>query len=75
MKRPIILEGQPFDWEAGAEHLMKVVDDTGQVSWGDALLADPGCFQCPRCGEWLWREGVKVKCPTCEAVIIVNHHN
>ena len=64
MKSPIILEGEPFDWEAGATAADKVMN--GQViNWGAAMAADPGIMACPGCGVFLWREGVRVKCPDC----------
>lgn len=67
MKRPIVLYGAPFDWERGADAMRHVTDGKGNVNWGAAFAADPGCSQCPECGEWLWREGKWVQCPTCKA--------
>lgn len=68
MKSPVILEGVPFDWEASKKMSERVVNDEGEVSWFAAMSADPGCMQCPSCGEYLWREGRKVQCPECEHV-------
>ena len=64
MKRPIIIEGPPFDWEAGAKALGGVCDG-GEPNWGAAACADPGVMKCPGCDEHLWREGHVVRCPHC----------
>lgn len=73
MKRPIILQGEPFDWEAGQQAMLNVVGPDGDVNWGAAMAVDPGCMQCPSCGEWLWREGTVVACRTCHTVFVVNN--
>jgi len=65
MKSPIILEGKPFNWEAGGEAMSQVVRDDGSVNWFAAAAADPGVISCPNCKEFLWREGHRVKCPDC----------
>lgn len=65
MKRPIILEGKPFDWDAGAESLKNAVSGDGEANWGAAAFADPGVMKCPGCQEYLWREGERVRCPHC----------
>lgn len=67
MKRPIVLYGEEFDWDAGAEAQRHVTDADGTVNWAAAFAADPGCVSCPECGEWLWREGKWIQCPTCKA--------
>ncbi len=64
MKSPIILEGEPFDWEAGNEAAGRVMDG-GMVNWHAAMSADPGVMTCPGCLVYLWREGVRVRCPEC----------
>lgn len=71
MKSPIILQGQPFDWEAAGKAMLNAVDETGQVNWTAALLADPGVMRCPDCDLWLWREGDEVECPDCHVVFDV----
>ena len=68
MQRPIILEGEPFDWLEGQKNLIGAVDENGEVNWLAAMSADPGCMKCPKCQEWLWREGIKVECPECGMV-------
>jgi ssDNA-binding Zn-finger/Zn-ribbon topoisomerase 1 len=60
MERPIILKGEPFDWNEGYKHML-----VANRSFADAMAADPGCVQCPGCKEYLWREGEKVECPHC----------
>ncbi|RJP53599.1 MAG: hypothetical protein C4583_04235 [Anaerolineaceae bacterium] len=72
MQRPIIIEGQPFDWKDGEKNMLNAVDENGEVNWFAAMNADPGVMRCPKCQEWLWREGIKVKCPTCGEIILVN---
>lgn len=42
MQRPIILEGQPFDWAEGEKNMLKVVDENGELNWRAAFSADPG---------------------------------
>lgn len=64
MKAPIILEGEAFPWDK-PNPAGKVVDDDGEVNWRAASFADPGVMKCPKCAEYLWREGVRVRCPTC----------
>lgn len=66
MKRPIILEGKPFDWDEGKRYGAQAVDDDGNVNWMAAMFADPGVMACPGCGEHLWNEGMTAKCPDCE---------
>ncbi len=65
MKRAKILEGQPFDWDSGAEAMKHVVNQDGTVNYRAAMYADPGVMQCPHCNEYHWREGVRVECPDC----------
>jgi hypothetical protein len=65
MRRPTILQGEPFDWAAGAEAARNIVGDDGEVNWMAAASADPGVVKCPGCGEHLWREGERVRCPVC----------
>lgn len=65
MKRPIILEGEPFDWNAGAEAAGRIVNERGYINWKAAMAADPGVMRCPGCALWLWREGERVGCPEC----------
>lgn len=65
MKRPIILDGAPFDWDEGARYGQNAVDDAGNVNWMAAMFADPGVMTCPGCGEHLWNEGDRVRCPHC----------
>jgi hypothetical protein len=64
MKSPIILEGSPFPWNEPNPH-GPVVDGNGEVNWAAAAFADPGVTTCPGCGEYLWNEGVRVRCPDC----------
>ena len=65
MNRPIILEGDPFDWEAGGKALLNAVDKKGRVNWWNAMSSDPGVMICPYCGSHLWHEGLRVRCPHC----------
>jgi Zn finger protein HypA/HybF involved in hydrogenase expression len=65
MKRPIILQGESFDWEKGQEYATHAVDEEGNVNWGAAMFADPGVMQCPACNAYLWKEGKRVCCPDC----------
>lgn len=65
MKSPIIIEGKPFDWNAGAEMQEHVAAAEGHVNWYAAAGCDPGVMSCPGCGEHLWHEGVRVRCPEC----------
>ena len=65
MKSPIILEGEPFDWEYASVAASHVVDEDGHVNWRAAMAADPGVMRCPGCEEWLWKEGRQVRCPDC----------
>lgn len=65
MKSPIILEGEPFDWEAGKQAMENLTYENGEVNWWAAFNADPGCMKCPGCEEYLWREGTLVRCPHC----------
>lgn len=70
MKSPIILEGRAFPWDEPNPHgdvFGDVVDDAGEVNWAAAAFADPGVMSCPKCGEYLWAEGLRVRCPTCSA--------
>jgi uncharacterized Zn finger protein (UPF0148 family) len=62
MKEPLILEGEPFDWEEGARQAEK---HGGGNTIRGAMFSDPGCMSCPGCDEMLWREGVRVRCPHC----------
>jgi hypothetical protein len=64
IKRPIILDGEPFPWDE-PNPMGEVVDDDGRVNWAAALWADPGTMRCPGCGVALWREGYRVRCPDC----------
>ena len=68
MKRPIILSGNPFDWEQGQKAMLNAVDDKGEVDWRNAFAADPGVMRCPGCQIWLWNEGEEVECPDCHTV-------
>lgn len=63
MKQPIILEGQPFDWDP--KTVEKVVNRKGDTNWRAAFSADPGVMKCPGCSIYLWREGTRVRCPDC----------
>jgi hypothetical protein len=65
MESPIILEGEPFNWETGGEAMSQVIKPDGKVNWFAAMAADPGVMSCPGCNEFLWREGHRVKCPHC----------
>ncbi len=60
--RPVILEGEHFDWEDGAAHAANAVGDDGEVNWRSASYADPGVVACPECGVFHWREGTRVRC-------------
>ncbi len=62
IKRAVILEGHPFDWEEGARAAKHAIDDDGQVNWKAAFCADPGVVSCPACGVSHWREGTRVRC-------------
>lgn len=66
MKRPEIIEGEPFDWYVGGHAAKNSVDADGNVNWKAAFYADPGVLSCPFCDESMWREGIVVKCPTCQ---------
>jgi len=76
MKHPIILEGEGFDWERGSEASEHIVNEDDRllseiheeetpVNWWAAFAADPGVMGCPNCEEYLWNEGIRVRCPTC----------
>jgi exosome complex RNA-binding protein Csl4 len=65
MKRPIIIAGRPFDWEEGERYRARVVAEDGSIDWMAAAFADPGVMKCPGCGEFLWNEGSRVRCPHC----------
>lgn len=65
MKSPIIIEGHPADWEAHGRAADRVQNPGGGVNWGAAMLADPGVMSCPACGEHMWCEGLRVRCPYC----------
>jgi hypothetical protein len=67
MKNAIILSGKPFDWDEGAKMQDLVADAAaeGHVNWYAAAGADPGVMKCPGCGEYLWKEGERVRCPDC----------
>jgi len=65
MRSAIVLEGPPADWEAHRDVSERVVNGEGSPNMGAALQADPGCMKCPHCGEHLWREGWRVRCPEC----------
>jgi Zn finger protein HypA/HybF involved in hydrogenase expression len=71
MQSPIILEGNPFNWDEGKKSMMNAVDKHGEINWLAAFNADPGVIKCPKCQEWLWREGKKVQCPECQEVFYV----
>ena len=62
MKEPIILEGEPFDWEEGVRQAEK---HGGGNTIRGAMFSDPGIMACPGCDEHLWKEGVRVRCPHC----------
>jgi hypothetical protein len=62
MKEPIILEGEPFDWEEGARQAEK---HGGGNTIRGAMFSDPGIMACPGCDEHLWKEGIRVRCPHC----------
>lgn len=64
MKSPIILEGKPFPWNE-PNPCGESVGPDGEVNWMAAAFADPGCMSCPNCNEYLWREGLLVRCPHC----------
>lgn len=64
-RKPIILEGEPFDWAAGNEAASNVIDDDGEINWGNAFAADPGVVSCPRCCTYHWAEGTKQRCTEC----------
>lgn len=66
MKEPIILEGEPFDWEEGHRLHMQYGGMRG------AMCADPGVMSCPACHEFLWKEGIRVRCPHCSHDFLVN---
>lgn len=63
--RPIIIEGLPFDWDAGGQAAANAVGDDGEINWGCAFSADPGVVSCPCCGQKHWREGTIVECWRC----------
>ena len=65
MKRAIILEGRPFDWDEGAEAMKHVVNADGTINHRAAMCADPGVTKCPKCSEYFWAEGVKLRCSEC----------
>ena len=65
MKEPIIHDGKPFDWKAGAEAMQHAVTPEGEPNWGALMAADPGVMKCPGCGVHLWQEGRIVECPEC----------
>jgi hypothetical protein len=62
MKEPIILEGEPFDWEEGQRQAEK---HGGGNTIRGAMFSDPGIMACPGCDEHLWKEGIRVRCPHC----------
>ena len=65
MKHAIILEGKGFDWDRGSEMQKHVMTPEGDVNWAAAMFADPGVMSCPKCGVYLWWEGIRVRCPDC----------
>lgn len=72
MKSPIILEGSAFPWNEPNPHGDTIGAD-GEVNWAAAFFADPGCIKCPGCGEFLWNEGFRVRCPDCGAEFDTNN--
>ena len=68
MRRPIIIEGEEFDWDRGSKAMTHVIADDGEVNWMAAASADPGVTSCPSCKEYYWREGKKVKCKECGCI-------
>lgn len=65
IRRPLILTGQPFDWEEAREASRNAVQDDGSPSWREAFAADPGVVRCPQCLAWHWAEGTLVACWAC----------
>jgi len=63
--RPIIVEGEPFDWNAGGRAAANAVGDDGEINWGCAFSADPGVMRCPSCHQRHYREGTIVECWRC----------
>ena len=68
MERPIIIEGEEFDWDAGSKAMTSVINHDGEINWRAAAAADPGVTSCPNCKEYYWREGSKVKCKKCGCI-------
>ena len=64
--KPIILEGQPFDWSEGAKAAQAVGRKDGSINWKAASMADPGICSCPACGRSHWKEGTKQRCTRCK---------
>lgn len=62
MKSPIILDGPPFDWDAGERLAAR---HGGANTIRGAMFLDPGTMSCPGCWESLWKEGSRVRCPEC----------
>ncbi len=64
MKDPIILEGEPFDWEGGVREADRITGGKGMTIRA-AMHLDPGVMVCPGCFEYFWKEGIRVRCPDC----------
>jgi len=62
VREPIIIEGEPFDWE-GAPRRAELHGGGNTIR--GAMMSDPGCMACPGCFEHLWKEGTRVRCPHC----------
>lgn len=72
---PIVIKPEGFDVKAAwAECNQEVKDrggmvtDDGEVNWGAAFSADPGCVSCPNCNQSYWAWGQVIKCSECEFV-------
>jgi hypothetical protein len=45
----------------------EIVSQDGEVNWGAAFRADPGCKKCPECNGYFWNEAAVMECPDCAA--------
>jgi hypothetical protein len=69
MHDPIVIDPPGFDvaaaWEGCREARENVVDEDGEVNWGNAFGADPGCVSCPACRRYHWAWGGRQRCTAC----------
>lgn len=73
LRRPIILTGEPFNWEQAATLLDEALSVDGEIDWQKAMAADPGVMRCPHCQVFLWKEGTEVACPVCGFIFVVKY--